>query len=142
MLYKFLFFIIEYQTTIRFFQISLFEFEYTFENQIFFQFKFAKFIDLSNYTIVNTQLFYTYIVDIINSYVSNTKYIIQKLENNNYLFSTTLSISELFQQEVIWLNYYYLIFLFVNIKSFQERAFQAQYKEVVKLIKKYVNKIV
>ena len=75
MLYKLLFFISRYQTTIRFFRVSLPKSKYASKNQLFFESKFSKFIDLSNYTIVNAQLFHIHIIDTINSHVSNTKYV-------------------------------------------------------------------
>ena len=54
----------------------------------------------------------------------------------------SLSTNELLQQEMIWLNYYYLIYLSVDMKSFQERALQTHHEVAVRLIKEHICKIV
>lgn len=142
MSYKLPFFITRYQTTIRFFRVSLPKFEYASQDQLFFQFEFVEFIDLSNHTIVNAQLFHAHIVNTINSHVLNTNYVMQKLENNNYLSSMILSTNELLQQGMLWLDYYHLIYLPASMEPFQERAFQTHHKEALKLMKEHVRNIV
>ena len=74
-----------YQTKIRFFRVFLFEFEYFFDDQTYFDDKFNDFINQISQAILTTQRFHFHIVKIINIHFFDIKFVIRKLDDDDFI---------------------------------------------------------
>ena len=140
MFYKLSYHISSYQTIVRSYRASLLKFEYDIDDQNYFRFKFTTFIDQSNDIIFRAQIFHAHIVRIINTHISNTKYVMQRLKHEEFLSFSSISVAQddILTRSITWLNFYYLIYLSAGIESFQETSLQRYNSRNVKLMKNYV----
>ncbi|KAL8987569.1 MAG: hypothetical protein Q9177_003234 [Variospora cf. flavescens] len=86
-----------YETSVRTFRVSLPESEYNASDQAYFRGKFTEFIDQSGFTILAAQLFHAHIVGTINAHVSDTRYVVDKL-NDYGLMSPSKTITTVSSQ--------------------------------------------
>ena len=129
----------DYETTIRFFKISLLKSKYFNSDQKFFLNRFNEFIDQTIDVIEATQLFHVHMIDIINMHVTNIKYVVQKLNDDNFLFRIFVAINDTLTKNMIWLNSWHLIYFSIDIESFQQFFVQIQEIRNLKLMQNHVN---
>ena len=129
-----------YQTKVRFFRVFLFEFEYFFDDQTYFDDKFNDFINQINQTILTMQKFHFHIVKIIIIYLFNIKFVIKKLDDDDIVSQIIVfvSIDNFLTQNMTHLNFWHLIYFSIDIESFQISLFKIRNIKFMKFMKNHV----
>ncbi|KAI4190752.1 MAG: hypothetical protein LQ346_004864 [Caloplaca aetnensis] len=129
-----------YEAKIRSFRSSLPESEYTQLDKERFHKKFTDLIEECHTAIPAAQIFHAHIVGTINHHVSDTKYIVKRLEHEGFLSSVPMPMPTdgLLVQNIIWLGAHRLLYLPGGIKPLLETSVQAHRLRGVSLMEDHV----
>ncbi|KAL8967916.1 MAG: hypothetical protein Q9197_005159 [Variospora fuerteventurae] len=127
-----------YETSVRTFRVSLPESEYTASDQAYFRGKFTEFIDQSGFTILAAQLFHAHIVGTINAHVSDTRYVVDKLNDYGLMSPSKINHNGFLADTMAWLEFHYLVYLPVGIEPFQETSIQTYNNRHISLMERHV----
>ncbi|KAL8838300.1 MAG: hypothetical protein Q9170_002198 [Blastenia crenularia] len=103
--------ITRYQSTVRYFRSSLPKSLLPEEEQEYFRDMFTQTIDLSSNLTTNTQRYCTHMAGIINSHVTDTKWVVQRLERQGFLSAPPVAQERALAQVLVQWNSYRLIYL-------------------------------
>ncbi|KAL8730094.1 MAG: hypothetical protein Q9166_004293 [cf. Caloplaca sp. 2 TL-2023] len=117
--YELPFYLAHYESTVRGFRVSLPESGYSATDQEYFREEFTKFIDQSKYAIMTAQKFHVHMVRTINSHISDTKYVVQRLQDDGILSPSPKAHEGVLAWIMEWLNSYHLVYLPMGIEPFQ-----------------------
>jgi len=104
--------------------------------------KATEFIIQSDDTISSAQLFFTHIVGTINTHVSDTRILIQKLNETGVLSSQKPILDGALAKSIAWLDSYHLVFLPLGSELFYQGSMQDQQHQAVILMEDLVRSIV
>ncbi|KAL8919552.1 MAG: hypothetical protein Q9208_006744 [Pyrenodesmia sp. 3 TL-2023] len=129
-----------YEAKIRSFRSSLPESEYAQHDKERFHEKFTDLIGECHTAIPAAQIFHAHIVGTINHHVSDTKYVVKRLENEGFLspLPMPMPIDGLLVQNMIWLGTHRLLYLPAGIEPLQETSVQAHRMRGVRLMEDHV----
>ncbi|KAL8898678.1 MAG: hypothetical protein Q9207_006584 [Kuettlingeria erythrocarpa] len=129
-----------YETKIRSFRSRLPESEYTQDDKKHFHEEFTDLIEECHIAIPAAQNFHTHIVGTIKHHVSDTKYIVKRLEDEGFLSSVPMPMPTdgLLVQNIIWLGTRRLLYLPAGIKPLLETSVQAHRMRGVSLMEDHV----
>ncbi|KAL8806404.1 MAG: hypothetical protein Q9200_005046 [Gallowayella weberi] len=130
----------DYEVTVRKFRAYLPETEYTEEDKEFFRGKFAKFIGGCSSTIDITQQFHHHVTSTINTHVSDTEYVVRKLQGYGFLALSKPArpLNGMLAQAMAWLNSYNLVYLPVGIEPFQQKSLRSTNEQAIRLMERHV----
>ncbi|KAL8703852.1 MAG: hypothetical protein Q9201_002967 [Fulgogasparrea decipioides] len=133
--------IVQYGTTVRSFRASLPKSGYSPDDQRFFRHKFTEFIDQSSSTVTDAQLFHTHMIGTINRHILGTKYVAQRVNNSRLLIPTTVPISGLLAQGIVWFGARHMLYLPAGIEPFQQASLQVYKVQAMMLLEEHVRMI-
>ncbi|KAL8816091.1 MAG: hypothetical protein Q9223_004846 [Gallowayella weberi] len=130
----------DYEVTVRKFRAYLPETEYTKEDKEFFRGKFAKFIGGCKSTIDIAQQFHSHVTSTINTHVSDTEYVVLKLQKYGFLASSKPArlLNGMLAQAMAWLNSYNLVYLPVGIEPFQRNSLRRANVQAIRIMEGHV----
>ena len=143
MSYELPYHIARYETQIRSFRATLAESEYAPSDQKWFREEFTKCIDQSKTAIRAAQVFHAHMVKTINIHISDTAYLVQKLDESGYLSSSSMlePTDGILKQSVVWLNSHNLVHLPHGIEPFQERSARDDNVRGLQIMREHVVKM-
>ncbi|KAL9028873.1 MAG: hypothetical protein Q9196_002812 [Gyalolechia fulgens] len=128
-----------YESTIRSYRVSLPETGFTAGDKVFFQEKFTDFIDQCERTIFGSQDFHAHVVGTINTHISNTAYIVSRLDDHGLFSQSKPTESGILANTMAWFNTYYLVWLPVGIGPFQEYSVPQYSSWAISMIEEHVS---
>ncbi|KAI4264160.1 MAG: hypothetical protein L6R42_000724 [Xanthoria sp. 1 TBL-2021] len=114
-----------YETGVRKLRATLPEAEYNAADEDFFHTKYSFLIDQCGHATTSSQNFHSHITGTINSLVSDTRYVMGKLDAYGFLGHSPVDRDGFMARMMAWLNSYYLVYLPVGIEPFQQSSVQA-----------------
>ena len=135
--------IARYETNVRSFRASLPQSEYSPEDQRYFRAQFTDLISQASGAITNAQLFHVHVVGTINIYVSDTRYMIQKLNRSGLLSpsQTSSNVNGPLALGMTWLNDHRVVYLPAGIGPFQELSTRDSGIQAIQIMEHHVASI-
>lgn len=128
------------ESIIRTLRSSLPESEYSFSEQEVFRNEFTDYIYQSSVTVHNSQEFYSHIMGTIQHHVSDTNWLVKKLNSTNFS-NLTVAINGPLAQSMTFFHSYHMVYLIDGIEPFKENALQSITMKSAELMKDHVVRI-
>ena len=141
MFYELPYYLSHLESTIRSFRSSLSKSEYSSSEQALFHQQFTAYIQQSSVTVLNAQHSYVNIMGTIQLHVSDTNWLVQKLNNIGFSSNVTLHINGPLAQSMKIFNSYCMVYLIGGIEPFKKNVLQGTTVKATQLMKAHVDAI-
>lgn len=126
------------ESTIRAFRANLPGSEYSTSNQQELNRQFSEYINQSETTFRLAQEFYSHIMGTIRMHVSDTTWMVQKLNNTSFFSNVTLLIDGPLSQSMAFFESYGMVYLIGGVEPFKQNVLQSTIVQAVQLMQDYV----
>ena len=126
------------ESIIRSFRATLPESEYSAIEQEEFREQFTAYIDHSSVTVVAAQHFYAHIMGTIQLHVSDTNWLVRKLNTTGFSSNVTLHINGPLAQSMEFLESHHMVYLIGGLEPFKKDVLQATTIEAAQIMKAHV----